>query len=193
MITKVRKSKKIFEFKHSLFGIIFGISAGFGYQEYYGIGTWNSAPIETQDINVCFTPPKGCGSLIAKEIQTATKSIHMHAYGLTSNAIIHQLQEASKRGVRVKILLDSSNFTENKDISYRLKSAGIAIFEDKISGIAHNKIIIIDKTKVITGSFNFTEAADKRNAENILLVNDEKIAAFYVNNWINRKQKAKKF
>lgn len=189
----MRKTKNTFKVKPSLFGVVLGISVGFGWQEYYGIGTWHSAPIETQDINVCFTPPKGCGSLIAREIQAAKKSIHMHAYGLTSNAIIHQLQEASIRGVKVRILLDSSNFSDSKDIAYRLKEAGIKIFRDKVPGIAHNKIIIIDNMKVITGSFNFTEAADKRNAENVVLIKDPQVAKFYLDNWSLRQEKSIKF
>ncbi|XVN43650.1 MAG: phospholipase D-like domain-containing protein [Candidatus Rickettsia vulgarisii] len=42
----------------------------------------------------------------------------------------------------------------------------------KVPGIAHNKIMIIDKSKVITGSFNFINSADKRNAENVLLIDN---------------------
>jgi phosphatidylserine/phosphatidylglycerophosphate/cardiolipin synthase-like enzyme len=40
----------------------------------------------------------------------------------------------------------------------------------KIGGIAHNKIIIIDSETVITGSFNFTKAAEEKNAENLLII-----------------------
>jgi len=53
-------------------------------------------------------------------------------------------------------------------------------------GIAHNKVMIIDRKKVITGSFNFTNAADNRNAENVLLIEDSELAATYIDNWKNR-------
>jgi phosphatidylserine/phosphatidylglycerophosphate/cardiolipin synthase-like enzyme len=43
---------------------------------------------------------------------------------------------------------------------------------DDHHAIAHNKIIIIDNTTVITGSFNFTKAAEERNAENLLVLKD---------------------
>ena len=59
-----------------------------------------------------------------------------------------------------------------------------------MSGIAHNKVMIIDKKKVITGSFNFTKSADTRNAENVLLIDDANIAAQYFLNWHNRKQES---
>ena len=58
---------------------------------------------------------------------------------------------------------------------------------DKMPGIAHNKVIIIDKRKIITGSFNFTNAADTRNAENVLLIEDVNIAQIYLQNWLSRK------
>jgi phospholipase D len=45
--------------------------------------------------------------------------------------------------------------------------------------------MILDKKKVITGSFNFTESADKRNAENVLVVVDKKLANKYLSNWKN--------
>jgi len=38
--------------------------------------------------------------------------------------------------------------------------------------IAHNKIMIIDNATIITGSFNFTKAAEERNAENLLVLKD---------------------
>ena len=40
-----------------------------------------------------------------------------------------------------------------------------------------------------TGSFNFTRAADKRNAENVIIINDKSVANEYLQNWLNRKSK----
>ena len=57
-------------------------------------------------------------------------------------------------------------------------------------GIAHNKVIIIDSKKVITGSFNFTSAADHRNAENVILIEDTDIASLYLKNWTNREKES---
>jgi phospholipase D len=179
---------KLGKIKTSLLGIIFGISAGVGYEEFYGIGTWHSADIDTKAFNVCFTPPSGCGSLIAREIRQSKKTIYLQAYGLTSFAIINQLIDASHRGVKVKALLDSSNFSDKKSVVDDLRSAGVEVTMDKVHGIAHNKVMIIDGHKVITGSFNFTEAADRRNAENLLLIDDAHVAHQYLMNWINRKR-----
>tara|TARA_R110000764_G_scaffold26836_4_gene63935 strand:- start:2944 stop:3432 length:489 start_codon:yes stop_codon:yes gene_type:complete len=140
------------------------------------------------DINpsysVCFTPPhKQCGYFISNHINQAKESIYVQAYGFTHTEIIDSLIEAKKRGVIVEIILDSSNFLAKKlAFIEELKRLGIKIHKAKVSGIAHNKIMVIDKKKVITGSFNFTESADKRNAENVLIVVDKKLATKYLQN-----------
>ena len=48
----------------------------------------------------------------------------------------------------------------------------IPVFIDDRHAIAHNKIMIIDNRVVITGSFNFTMAAENKNAENLLILDD---------------------
>ncbi|MGC0372248.1 MAG: hypothetical protein DGJ47_000957 [Rickettsiaceae bacterium] len=164
-----------------------GIALGVAYEEMFGIGTWHNFHPETEKFNVCFTPPSGCGSLIAQEITKARKTIHVQAYGLTSTAIINQLKAAKDRGVKVIVLLDGGGLSNNDPVIKELRAAGIESHFDKLPGIAHNKVMIIDKQKVITGSFNFTAAADSRNAENVMLIEDPKIAELYLQNWVSRR------
>jgi phosphatidylserine/phosphatidylglycerophosphate/cardiolipin synthase-like enzyme len=68
-----------------------------------------------------------------------------------------------------------------------ISNQGIPVFIDSKHPIAHNKIMIIDKKIIITGSFNFTKAAEK-NAENILIINSEEIANIYLENWMKHKE-----
>lgn len=136
-------------------------------------------------------PPSGCAQVIAEKIRSANTSIYLEAYGFTSRIIIDQLVEASKRGVKVRVILDRSNFSEKKNpFISELRDASIEIVKDKVPGIAHNKIIIIDDEIVITGSFNFTESADKRNAENVIIINDRDLALKYLNNWFKRYEES---
>jgi phosphatidylserine/phosphatidylglycerophosphate/cardiolipin synthase-like enzyme len=59
---------------------------------------------------------------------------------------------------------------------------------DSVHAIAHNKVIVIDGETVITGSFNFTKAAEENNAENLLIINDKKLAEQYIKNWQKHAQ-----
>jgi phosphatidylserine/phosphatidylglycerophosphate/cardiolipin synthase-like enzyme len=53
---------------------------------------------------------------------------------------------------------------------------------DANHAISHNKVMIIDGETVLTGSFNFTKAAQEKNAENLLIIWDPSLAAQYTQN-----------
>ena len=65
-----------------------------------------------------------------------------------------------------------------------LQSHGIPVFIDTRHAIAHNKVMIIDSQIIVTGSYNFTSAAEKRNAENLLVIrNAPELAGIYTREW----------
>jgi phosphatidylserine/phosphatidylglycerophosphate/cardiolipin synthase-like enzyme len=47
--------------------------------------------------------------------------------------------------------------------------------------------MVIDKETVITGSFNFTKAAEEKNAENLLILKNKEMASQYLMNWSKHK------
>jgi len=170
-----------------LIGFLFGNY--FEQDSRYSFSTSQTAIDNENQIELCFTPPSGCGTLIAQEIARAKDSIYVQAYGLTSGIIVNQLIQAKNRGVKVQVLLDKSNVSDKWSKMMDLVNANVSVRIDKVAGIAHNKVIIIDEQKVITGSFNFTNAADKRNAENVIIINNKSVAKEYLNNWQNRYNK----
>jgi phosphatidylserine/phosphatidylglycerophosphate/cardiolipin synthase-like enzyme len=62
-------------------------------------------------------------------------------------------------------------------------NARIPAYIDAEHAIAHNKIILIDRSVVITGSFNFTRAAEEKNAENLLIIRSKELVKPYLDNW----------
>lgn len=46
-----------------------------------------------------------------------------------------------------------------------------------IPRVARSKIIVLDDRLVVTGSFDFTKAADTRNAENVVMIDSKTVAA----------------
>lgn len=140
-------------------------------------------------LDVCFTPPSGCSEKIIEQINKSEISIYVQAYGFTSRKIADSLINAHLRGVKVQVILDKSNMSKKGYSKLMdLKEVGVDISLDIVPGIAHNKVMIIDEKKVITGSFNFTEAADKRNSENVIIIEDKETVKQYLNNWYNRKK-----
>lgn len=135
------------------------------------------------DIQVYFSPKGGCTEAVVESLNKATNSVLVQAYSFTSAPIAKALVDAHKRGVDVRVILDKSNKTATYSSADFVAHAKIATFIDAKHAIAHNKIMILDGQTVITGSFNFTKAAEQSNAENLLVIHDKELAEKYAANW----------
>jgi phosphatidylserine/phosphatidylglycerophosphate/cardiolipin synthase-like enzyme len=123
-------------------------------------------------IRVYFSPHGGCTDAIVSELNQAKSAILLQAYSFTSKPIAQALIRAHKRGVKISAVLDKSNRGRKYSAATFLKNMGIPVLIDDQHAIAHNKIMIIDNRVVITGSFNFSKAAEDKNAENLLILDD---------------------
>jgi phosphatidylserine/phosphatidylglycerophosphate/cardiolipin synthase-like enzyme len=130
-----------------------------------------SYPIpSTGTVDVYFSPNGGATDAITREIGKARQEVLVQAYSFTSKPISKALLDAHKRGIKVVAVLDKSQRTQNYSGATVLANAGIPVYIDSQHAIAHNKIIIIDRRTLITGSFNFTKADEEKNAENLLVI-----------------------
>ena len=135
------------------------------------------------DTQVYFSPRGGCTEAVIANLNAATNSIYVQAYSFTSAPIAKGLVDAHKRGVHVEIILDKSQKGEKYSSADFVQRAGIPTYIDSKHAIAHNKIMIIDGYKLLTGSFNFTSAAENSNAENLLVIVNSRLARVYSDNW----------
>ncbi len=155
--------------------------------------TLNNAPA-----HVYFSPKGGCIQAIVKEIDNATMEVLVQAYSFTSAPIAKALVNAKKRAVNVEVIVDKSQKKDprKKGASYTsatfLANMKIPTYIDSAHAIAHNKIIIIDKETVITGSFNFSKAAEEKNAENIIIIRNSELAGIYIDNFLKHKSHSEK-
>jgi len=142
-----------------------------------------AADFTTARIAVYFSPSGGATDAVVREVNTASQQILVQAYSFTSVPIAKALVDAHKRGVKILAVLDKSNQTEKYSAATFLVNVGIQTLIDDQHAIAHNKVMVIDSATVITGSFNFTKAAEERNAENLLVIKDapELVTAYEAN------------
>lgn len=143
--------------------------------------------------NVCFSPNGNCTAVIVEQIDNAKSEILVQAYSFTSAPIAKALLSAHKRGVKIIAILDKSNKTARYSSATFLFNANIPVFIDSAHAIAHNKIIILDRETVITGSFNFNKAAEEKNAENVLILKSKDLAKEYLKNWDEHKGHSGKY
>jgi phosphatidylserine/phosphatidylglycerophosphate/cardiolipin synthase-like enzyme len=130
---------------------------------------------------VSFSPKGGCTDQVIRYINGAKGLILVQAYSFTSKPIATALEAASMNGVVVKAIFDKSDMKD--PLLPELRGQGVTIFLDRKHAIAHSKVMVIDSEIVLTGSFNFTHAAETNNAENCLAVRDPELAKAYADNW----------
>ncbi len=165
-----------------------GFAAGSGGWTMPGGGMTPTGKAASEDgIDVFFSPKGGCTEAVIEEVNKAQKEIELQAYSFTSQSIVQAVINAHHRGVNVTIVLDKSNLKDRSDVEV-VAADQIPTYIDSEHAIAHNKIILIDGQTIITGSFNFTQAAEHSNAENLLVLhNRPQLYAAYHNNFLRHK------
>jgi phosphatidylserine/phosphatidylglycerophosphate/cardiolipin synthase-like enzyme len=149
--------------------------------------------LQNTPAHVYFSPRGGCTEAIINQINNAKSEILIQAYSFTSRDIVVAIVNAHKCGVHVEIILDRSNQSAKYSAGDFTAHMGIPTYIDFMHTIAHNKIMILDKETVITGSFNFTKAAEEKNAENLLILKDKGLAAVYIDNWVKHKKHSERY
>jgi len=148
----------------------------------------------TGTMEAYFSPRDGVTEAIVKELTSAQSEILVQAYSFTSKPIAEALVDAKKRGIKIEVVLDRSQKSQAYSSADFIAHAGIPTYVDSAHAIAHNKIMIIDRSTVITGSFNFTRAAEENNAENILIIKGNKaLVERYVQNFNEHKGHSERY
>lgn len=176
--------------RHSVISLFIALIASsiFSYSQVQAF----DVPVNTT-AHVYFSPEGECTNSIFPELGKAKSKILVQAYSFTSKEIAKALVDAHKRGVKIEIILDKSNKSGKYSAADFTAHAGIPTFIDAAHAIAHNKIIVIDNEMVITGSFNFTKAAEEKNAENLLIIKSKDLVKVYIENWNRHKSHSEEY
>ncbi len=143
----------------------------------------------TGTVELAFTPDEAADRRVIRAIDGARRQVLVQAFSFTHEKIADALIRAKQRGVAVEIIADAEQ-TEKIPTTQipRLAAARIPVYLDREHGAAHNKVMVVDlgdpQAAVVTGSYNFTHAAQYRNAENLLVLRgNPPLTEAYVRNW----------
>ena len=143
-----------------------------------------SLKLYLSDMTLKLKPDNKCSSLackeILKQINDSKTSIDIALYGWDNVAeITNAIKNAKSRGVKIRIAYDispSEYYPETKQIVELADESS----KDSLKSLMHNKFIIFDKQKVITGSMNFAQTGFSGfNSDCIVFVNSAEIAKIY--------------
>ncbi len=156
-----------------LLALLFLLFAGCGEQKEIGY----------QKILVFFSPNGGAEKGVIKVINNAHREIVVAMFSFTNKNIARALVNARKRGVNVRVILDRRS--SKRSVAWFLTEKGISVRvkEGSGGGLMHNKYAVVDGKYVITGSFNWTVSAERRNDENLLIIHSPELARVYKENF----------
>lgn len=140
-------------------------------------------------IEVGFSPEGSARGLILKVIREATKSIQILAYSFQSPDIAQALVDATKRGVKVRIVLDKKRnlVAASKKTMQLAARNGIELRTNDRFNLHHDKTIVADAAVIVTGSFNFAPSAETENSENVVVISGApEIVGQYLAHWQSR-------
>jgi phosphatidylserine/phosphatidylglycerophosphate/cardiolipin synthase-like enzyme len=144
-------------------------------------------------IQLAFTPGDDVAGLIVAAIGKARRQVLVQTYSFTHQDIAQALVNARRRGIDVQVIADQRQMETIATSKLEwLAEQGVPLWIDSEHAAAHNKVMVIDnglpEAAVITGSFNFTQAAQHRNAENLLILRgNPNLTEAYAANWRRHK------
>ena len=120
---------------------------------------------------------------IVELIANSKDTIKISMYNFSYKKFAKELVEASKKGVKIQVILDEKKVEEDDEIYKYLKKNDIKIIISKKK--LHTKIAIFDNKIALIGSLNWTKESFEENYESLLMSNNKEIIADIDNFFIN--------
>ena len=137
--------------------------------------------IDDTRVDIYFSPDDGVLKALVPLLNDAQESIYFLAYSFTSNDLGDIVREKAQAGLTVEGVMDSEQVASNQGTEYDpFKQADLMVRKDGIDGLMHHKVFVIDGKIVAFGSYNFSQSAEERNDENLIIVYSEPIAQQFI-------------
>ena len=139
----------------------------------------NTYKIGNSEIEVYFSPQDKSSFRIIQLIQNSKHYIYIPTFLITHSRISNELIKARQRGVDVRMIMDANNIHTKNTKHQILRKNGIPVKIESYAGKLHSKTMIIDDKYIIMGSMNFSNSGENKNDENMLVINNPRLAKRY--------------
>jgi phosphatidylserine/phosphatidylglycerophosphate/cardiolipin synthase-like enzyme len=138
--------------------------------------------IDGVEVEFYFSPDDGVAARLVELISEAQESIYFMAFSFTADDIGAAIVDAAlTRNVTVAGVMEAEQVKSNQGTEYDFfLQSGLDVLLDGNEDQMHHKVIIIDRSIVITGSYNFSASAETRNDENLVIIHNPVIAGYYL-------------
>ncbi|MDD3802860.1 MAG: phospholipase D-like domain-containing protein [bacterium] len=165
--------------------------------------------VDNDTVKVYMSPSDGCASKLISAISTANSSIYFCIFVFSHQGVSDAMKVKYDAGVDVRGIFDATYW--NADYSKSLDMRGLwntgndnnpwsppaDVFRDSVDGnLLHHKYMLIDADKwdsnpiVATGSFNWSDAAEDGNDENLVLLHSKYFADLFIQEFAARYDEA---
>ncbi len=167
-------------------------------QDLFGQNVLSETPyprvtIEDAALDVYFSPDDGVQANLLNLLYNVEQSVYFLAFSFTADEIGAALRELTKHGVKTAGVMEEEQIKSNAGTEFDLfRQAKMDVRADGNEGQMHHKVMVIDESVVVTGSYNFTNSAETRNDENLVVLYDKRIAALFLEEFARVYEQAKK-
>jgi phosphatidylserine/phosphatidylglycerophosphate/cardiolipin synthase-like enzyme len=127
-----------------------------------------------------FSPGDACRHAIGRWLGLAGQQVDICVFTITDNLVTEEVLAAHRRRVKVRIITDNDKaFDKGSDIE-RFERVGIPLRVDKTEYHMHHKFVVVDRTTLLTGSYNWTRGAAEQNEENLIVTSDVRLVRPFV-------------
>jgi phospholipase D len=123
---------------------------------------------------VLFSPRGSIKDAIIKNIISSKSTIDVTAFTFTAGDIAEALYQAKERGVKIRVVIDQTQDAKRYPVLEFLKEErfDLQFLKGNIGGSMNNAFAIFDNQLLVTGSYTWTEYAEKFNYENAVFIDE---------------------
>jgi phosphatidylserine/phosphatidylglycerophosphate/cardiolipin synthase-like enzyme len=137
--------------------------------------TLNGTPIQ-----IYFSPEDKVMDRIIPLVSGAQSNIRFMAFSFTDFPLAQAMIDRASAGVNTAGIYEKVGSDAEGSEMKTFYCAKVPVRQDGNPKFLHDKIIIVDKHIVISGSFNFSSNATTSNDENVMIIDNPDIAGLYM-------------
>lgn len=124
-----------------------------------------------------FAPADHVADRLVEAINRRSRaSLYFLAFSFTHDGLGQAMISRARDGATVQGVFETTGSNTPASEFGKLKREGLDVYQDGNPWVMHHKVIIMDEQSVAFGSFNFSANADRGNDENLLIVDDARLA-----------------
>ncbi len=149
--------------------------------------------IDGTRVDTFFSPDDGVLAALVPVLESAQESIYFLAFSFTSNQLGEIVRQKAEANVTIAGVMDDEQVRSNQGTEYDpFRQAHLDVRIDGNDGLMHHKVFIVDGKIVVMGSYNFSQSAEEKNDENLLIIYDPVIAEQFTSEFQRVYQQAQR-